>query len=82
MEKNRCIYTGNQEVSAGVDQLAVWQRTARRQAEATSRAATAAEVIVMIWEKLDEKTRERINADPLIRERIRFVTGFYGFTCS
>lgn len=85
MAENSVKPRGN-TVGAGVEeailQMDVWQRAARRQAEATSRAAAAAEVIMMIWSRLDEANRAKIEADSQIRERIRHVTGFYGFNCS
>ena len=80
--KNTCGHTENAGVGAAIDQLSVWSRTARRQSEATSRAAAAAEAICMIWAKLDDATKATIEADTLLRERIRFVTGYYGYNCS
>ena len=78
----RCGDTDLQTVSASVRQLEVWSRAARRQAEAISRAAAAADAISMIWDRLDVKTRMNLEDDTLIRERIRHVTGYYGFSCS
>lgn len=75
-------HTVEQGVGDAILQMDVWQRAARRQAEATSRAAAAAEVIMMIWACLDDATRQKIEQNSQIRERIRHVTGFYGFCCS
>lgn len=80
--KNPSAYTGKEGLAGAVDQLQVWQRTARRQAEAMSRAAAAAEALCIIWSRLDDETRERLSADSQIRERIRTVTGYYGFNCA
>lgn len=77
-----CGNTVGVGVGEAILQMDVWQRAARRQAEATSRAAAAAEAIMMIWSKLPEEIRQKIEEDCLIRERIRAVTGFYGFNCS
>lgn len=77
-----CGHTVEAGVSAAVAQLSVWRQTAARQAEATRRAAAAAEVVLMIWDKLTPEEQARIEGDSAIRERIRTVTGFYGFTCS
>lgn len=62
-----------------MDQLSIWARAARKQSDALMRAAAAAEVAHMIWDRLDEKQRERLSADTLLRERLRCVTGFYGY---
>lgn len=80
--ENPCGYTVGAGVGATISELGVWQRTARRQAEATHRAAAMAEALVMIWEKLTPEERERIEGDSVIRERLRTVTGYYGFNCS
>lgn len=80
--KNTCADTGKQGLAGAMDQLQVWLRTARRQAEATSRAAAAAEALCIVWSRLDEETRERLAADCQLRERIRQVTGYYGFNCA
>ena len=82
MEKNRCGDTVKGGVSAAVDQLFVWQMTARRQAEALRRAAAAAQVVQIMWEHLTEDERQKIENDQQLREQIRQVTGFYGFNCT
>lgn len=80
--KNPSADTEKQGLAGAFEQLLVWQRTARRQAEATSRAAAAAEALCIVWSRLDAETRERLSADSQLRERIRQVTGYYGFNCA
>lgn len=69
-------------VSEAIAQADVWSRAARRQAEAISRSTAAVEAVAMIWGKLDEETKARIEEDTLIRERLRHAMGYYGYNCS
>lgn len=82
MKEIRLGNTDNQGVSSAVEQLRVWSRAARRQGEAISRAAAAAEVIAIVWENLDQRTREKLEHDAIVREKLRHLMGYYGFNCS
>ena len=79
MGKNEiCKYTVRNGVAEAVKQLDVWSKAAKKTAQAYAAAAYAAQLVVKIWELLDDQTRARLDANPSLRETIRAVIGFYG----
>lgn len=85
MEKNtktRCGNTGREGVAAAIDQLIVWSYSARRHAEALSRAAKAADTIVVMWDHMSDEQKARLEEDLQLRNNLRSISGFYGYNCT
>lgn len=78
-EEIGCGYTVGACLREAMEQLDVWRRATKKQAAAQQKALAAADALAMLWDRLDEGTKARLDTDLQIRERIRAVISYYGF---
>ena len=77
--KSGCGYTVGVCLRETMQELDVWRAAARKQAAAMQKALAAADALALLWDRLDERTRSRLDGDLKIREKVRAVIEYYGF---
>jgi len=67
---------GNTDISGltPLEQLELWKNGAMRQNEAIKRATYAADLVMVLWEKLSPEQREALRNDEQVQFLVRHIT--------
>lgn len=82
MEKrtdDRCGYTVGTCLRETMVEFEIWRRAAKKQQLQIRKICALADALSLLWDKLDEPTRNTLDDNVRIRELLRSAMDYYGF---